>query len=372
MKYIALSKVDNEILINGDECVITLQELYLALSDPECTEIVLKKDFCDKYFTFPALCDFVENCGTVAPNVTVRVEDTVYTDTNSAVRELARYKTQEEFVYAMQVNPTKIIATVQTLCDYYFSTRDEASAANNKLSEMMILVDELKESKARVENDLSTVREHANSLSASLQSLVNRVNFRYEKTIKPDELFTVRDNQYKHILYIKEVTRVRFVDTLLYYLQEIMKTLYTVPVRSVVIEPFYSYGREKLYPRHQPHWNLSYRDIYSGDIFMSGVQPKVLKAVLLNSTHVHYLIILDRGGYMENHVAGSNVTTLYTVADMKDAPEVAQDHIISYNEDTLNIPYIEDFEELSPEERIQKYSSMPVMQTLVNTLEEDL
>lgn len=371
MKYIALDKVDNDILIRGDECIINLEELYCALSDPECTEIVINKEFYDKYFTFPALCDFVENCGTVAPNITVTVPDTVYTDMNSAVREVARYKTLEEFSYALITNPTKLIATIQNLCSYYFAARDDASVANNRASELMLLIDELQQDKDSLKTELSKMTTHANELNASLQTLVNRVNFRYEKTINPEELFVLHENQFKHVLYIKEITRVRFVDTMLYYLQEIMKTLYSVPIRTVVIEPFYSYGKEELYPDYTPHWKLSYRDVYSGNIFMAGIQPKVMRDVLQNSNHLHYLVILDRGGYMTPHVVGSNVSTVYTVADMKDAPNDA-DKIISYSEDTLNIPYIEDFEELSPEERIQKYSSMQILQTLVNTLEEEL
>lgn len=371
MKYIALAKVDNDILIRGDECIVNMEELYCALSDPECTEIVINKEFYDKYFTFPALCDFVENCGTVAPNVTVTVPDTVYTDMNNAVREVARYKTQEEFSYALIADPTKLIATVQALCSYYFAARDEASVANNRASELMLLIDELQQDKDALRGELGKMTTHANELNASLQTLVNRVNFRYEKTINPDNMFVLNENQFKHVLYIKEITRVRFVDTMLYYLQEIMKTLYSVPIRTVVIEPFYSYGREALYPGYAPHWKLSYRDVYSGNIFMAGIQPKVMHDVLQNSNHLHYLVILDRGGYMTPHVKGHNVTTIYTAADINDVPD-DMEQVISYCEDTLNIPYIEDFEELSPEEKIQKYSSMPILQTLVNTLEEEL
>ena len=373
MKYIALPKVDNDILIHGDECVTNLEELYNALSDPECTEIELRKDFCDIYFTYTALVDFVENCGAVAPNVVVYVENTSYSDTNSAVREISQYKTMEEFMYALQLDSSKLIATVQTLCNYYFATRDEAAASNNKVSELMVQIDELQAAKKVLENNLKNVQEHANIVNANLQALVNRVNFRYEKTIKVDEQFVLRENAYRHVLYIKEITRVRFVDTLLYYLQEIMKTMYTVPVRTVVIEPFYSYGREALYPGYAPHWQLSYRDVYSGNIFMAGVQPKVLRDVLQNSNHLHYLVILDRGGYMEPHVAGQNVSTLYTITSLSDlSDKVDKSDVISYNEDTLNIPYIDGFDEMSPEEKIQRYSSMPIMQVLVNKLEEEL
>lgn len=373
MVYVGVIEVDNNILIQGDECVTTLEELYRALADPDCTEVRLTKAFADKFFTYTALCDFVENCSTVAPNVAIIVEDTTYSDIQEAVSNLAQYKTIEEFTYAITNNPTKVIATIQDLCKYYTTTRNETAIASNKLSTVLMQLEQTNQELDLQRSDYSKLLDVMNDTKSRFELLVNRVNYRYDKTINPDEMFLVRDNKFKHILYIKEITRVHYTDTLLHYLRETLHTLYNVPARSVVIEPYYSYGCEKRYPEHVPHWELSYQDVYSGNILMAGLQPKLMKDIMLNSNHINYLIVLDRGGYMTPHIEGNNVSVVYTVSDLKDAPEgVPNDRIISYSPDTLHIPYVENFEETSPEERVHKYTSMAVMQRLIEILEEDL
>ena len=373
MTYVCVTEVSNEILIHGDECVINLEDLYCALADPECTEVRLTKEFVDKFFTYTALCDFVENCASVAPNAAIIVEGTEYSDMPGAVKSLSRYKSVEEFNYALSYNPTKTIATIQDLCKYYSETRDEATVAASKLSSAVMQLEQAIREKDEVLTDYDKLLSTYNETVAKFEALVNRVNFRYEKTINPDEMFLVRDNKFKRILYIKEITRVHYVDTLLHYLRETLMTLYNVPARSLVIEPYYSYGRESMYPDYKPHWNLTYQDVYSGNILMAGFQPKLMKDIMLNSNHVHYLIILDRGGYMTPHVEGSNVSVLYTASDLKDVPEsIDRSKVISYSEDSLYIPYVDGFEELSPEEKVQKYSSMSVTQALIDVLEEDL
>lgn len=372
MKYVAVTEVQNDILIHGDECVTCLEELYKALADVNCTEIQITKEFADKFFTYTALCDFVENCSTVAPNVAIVVEDTSYSDMAGAVKSLAQYTSEYEFSYALSENPTKVLATIQDLCKYYFETRDEATVANNRLSNVVMQLEQAAQEKEALRGDYEKLAETHNDTVSRLHALVNRVNYRFEKSVEPDSMFVVKDNQYKCILYIKEITRVHYLDTMIYYLQEILKTLYNVPVRTVAIEPYYSYGREVLYDGYTPHWKLTYQDVYSGNIFMAGFQPKLMKDILLNSNHVHYLIVVDRGGYMVPHVEGNNVSVVYTASDLKDVnEEVPKSKLISYSEDTLNIPYIDGFEDLSLEERIQKYSSMPVIKTLINILEED-
>ena len=86
---------------------------------------------------------------------------------------------------------------------------------------------------------------------------------------------------------------------------------------------------------------------------------------------MQYLIVLDRGGYSVPHIEGGNVSVVYTASDLKDVPtDVPKDLVVSYSEDTLNIPYIEDFDSLSAEDKIQKYSSMKVLQKFIDILEE--
>lgn len=371
MKYVAVEKVDNSILIGGDLCITTPHDLYTILVDKDTTEIELRKCFINKYFTYVALCEFVEHAASIAPDVRIWAADTVYDNTLAAVKDIQAYQEPDEFLYALQYNPSRLISTVQLLCDSYMKAHDEAAEASNKIATMLVQINDLQQQLTYKAQDLDKLHLLNNDANAKLHALVSRVNFRYEKTVNPDTMFTSKENKYNHILYIKEITRVHYTDTLIYYVEEILKTMYSVPVRSVVIEPYYSYGREALYPTFTPHWKLSYQDVYSGDIFMAGYQPKLMEDILQDSNHVNYLLVLDRGGYQVPHIQGDNVTTVYTVSDLKDVPAgIPNDRVIAYSKDTLNIPYITDFDELSLEERIQKYSSTKVVKELINLLEE--
>lgn len=371
MKYVALNNVDNDIIIRGDQCITNLRELYEALIDKDTTEIELRSDFINTNFTYSALCDFVEQSSVIAPTVRIWSSGVLYDNMYEAVKELSSFRTADEFVYAITHSPSKIMSTIRTLCKSYVQAHDEAAVANNKIATMLVQIDDLKRQLNEEKADHKNLQSIYNDTSAKLHALISRVNFKYEKTVKEDEMFLLHENQYNHVLYIKEITRVHYTDTMLYYLEEILKTLYNVPVRSVVIEPYYSYGCEERYPDHTPHWNLTYKDVYSEDIVMAGFQPKLMRDILQDSSHVNYLIILDRGGYRVPHVSFGNVSTLYTVSDLKDVPRgVSLQNVISYSSETMNIPYIEGFEELSPEERIKIYSSMDVVKKMINILEE--
>lgn len=371
MKYVALKAVDNDILINGDGCCVNLQELYTALVDNTTTEIEIRKEFADEFFTYQSLCDFIENTRNVFPHVSVHVENTVYDTAMAAVNEVLSYQTPAEFVYAIEKDPTRVISTIQFLGRYFQKAKEDAAVANNKLSTMLVQIEELQKKLNYADVDYKKLLAYNNDLESKLHALVSRVNYRYEKTVSPDSMFVANHNSYNHILYLKEVSRVHYTDTLIYYLSEILKTLYSVPVRTVVIEPFYAYDTARLYPKYKPHWNLSYQDVYAGNILMAGYQPKIMTDILKNPNHVNYLIVLDRGGYGVPHINCDNVTTIYMASDPKDLPEYTDpEHSITYTDTTLHIPFIPDFESLSLEDRIQKYSSMNVMKKLIDYLEE--
>ncbi len=370
MKYIAIPKVDNNIIIHGDECVTNLRELYIALAQTDTTEIEIRKDFADKFFTYTALCDFVENSATIAPNVNISVQDTVNDNMTFAVDGISIYKDVESLIYALETKPEFILQTIHSLCKYYRDTHDEQNIANSKIATLSVQVTELERELAASEAKQKSLQDQCNDVFAKLHALVSRTNFRYEKTINPDKLFLSGPNNYNHILYIKEISRVHYTDTLIYYVQEIMRTMYGVPMRSIVIEPYYAYDRAALYDGYKPHWKLNFNDVYSGNIFMAGYQPKLMDDILQNANRVNYMIVLDRGGYSVPHITGNNVSVVYTVSDINDIESVPYDNVLSYSEATLNIPYIPDFENLSPESRIQKYSTMAVTKRFINLLEE--
>lgn len=373
MKYIAMLNVDNDIIIQGDECVTDLRELYIALTQRDTTEIIIRKEFADKFFTYSALCDFVESASALAPNVIIDVEGEVTDNLSKAVADLAPYTDVDSLIYALETKPSYILQTIHTLRKHFVESHDEHSIANNKMASLLVQITNLERELKECEYKRERLEKENHDLSSKLNVLVARTNFRYEKTINPDKLFIADQNNYNHILYIKEISRVHYVDTFVYYLQEILRTMYGIPMRSVVIEPYYAYDRVYMYDGYKPHWDLAYTDVYSGNIYMAGYQPKVMDAILKNANRVNYMIVLDRGGYIAPHITGKNVTTIYTASDIKDVPREIQDNeVITYEEFTLNIPHIPEFNEISPEDKVQKYSSMPTMKHIIQLLEEEI
>ena len=184
-------------------------------------------------------------------------------------------------------------------------------------------------------------------------------------------MFQVDKNSYDKILYIKEISRVQYTDTLVYYLKEILKTLYAMPTRILVIEAYYADGKIPLYPDLVPHHNLIERDIIKGDILMLGMQPNMMQDILKNASNISILIILDRAGYSVPHVSGDNVEVLYTVSDLKDVPQgVPLGRVISYDESTQFIKYIKGFDSMDTSARIGAYSSMNIVKNIVSLLEK--
>lgn len=370
MRYIATLKEDSNVILRGDACVTSLTDLYTLLVTKNCESITITREFADANFTYTSLCAFIANSAKLAPHIQITVEDTYYNNIDSAVRRLAECSSIEELIFLIERYPDKALAILKKLCLQHTSNAEALNVANNKLASALLATSDAKRLLKYRTAELDTAQANANELASKLHVLVNRLNFSYEQTINPDTMFTVGENQYKRILYLKEVSRVHYTDTLVYYLCEILKTLYSMPVRFVVIEPYYSYGRAKLYPDCKPHWELTYRDVYSGNIYMAGMQPKLMEDILCNPNQVPYLIILDRGGMDCVHVDYMNVDTIYVASDIRDLPaEADPQHAITYSKTTLNIPYIEDYESLSLEQRIQKYSTMPIVKTFIDYLE---
>lgn len=371
LRYVAMLEVDNDVLIRGDLCITDPKSLYEALVDDDCTEIEITNEFAKKYFTYGALTDFVLNCTKIAPDKRVIVDDTYYSNAQELVSKIKSYRSTSELIFAMESNPSKFMSCIRMLCDYYLEAQDDALLASNRVASMLTHIKELEDEVTAKNKEIDSLHELNNNTSAALKTIVSRLNFKYEKTIDPDKLFVATQNSYKHILYIKEITRIHYTDSLLYYVQEMMKTLYNMPVRFVVIEPHYAYSRASMYPGCQPHWKLRYSDVYSGNIFMAGYAPKVMEDVLQNSSHVPYLIVLDRGGYITPHIQGGNVSYVYTASDLNDVPDDIQpESVISYSDETLHIPYIDNFESLSLEDKIRHYSTFDITKRLINTLEE--
>lgn len=371
MIYEALLTYDNDVVIKGNRCITTPQELYQALIYKDTSEIRVHKDFAEAFFTPSGLSDFVQNAQTVNPYCTITVDADVRDFHLKAVKALDSYSSVEEILFQFQAHPREMMEVIKMLCANYMDTYTETLVANNKVSALQLQNSELIKKLEDANANYQRLLGDKSMLEAQLGTLVGRINYSYEKDIDPSQFLQIEGkSRFTRILYIKERTRVRYVDTLLYYFKEILKTLYGVPAREVVIGPYYSYGGVKLYPGLQPSFDLSYSQLYQSDIYMPGFQPGVMADILKNPSNVEYLIILDRGGFEVPHVMGDDVEYIYTMSDLSDNfDHIDFRRIISYSHDTLYIPYIEGFEGLSVEDRMVRYSSMKIIKHLIELLE---
>jgi hypothetical protein len=362
---------DNDLLLKGFRTVTTLRELYAVLVLPDTTELTITSEFADRYFTPSGLSAFADGAKLVNPKLTVRLEDGKIDFLTRAVRKISTLNSAEEIMDVLLADPQKFIGTLQTLCKSYQSAYSETLLANNKISTLQLRLSEKQAETAALREDRENLTKLKNELAAKLDILVSRVNSAYGKSVSKETLLELKSHSYAKIMYLKEITRVRYVDTLTFYLQEILKLTYGVPARFAAIEPFYAADRARLYPRCAPSFSLTYNDVHKADIFMPGFQPKLFEDVLRNSSNVEYLIILDRDGLPEPHLSAPNVEYLFTATETGEVPpEIPRDRVISYDPDGLHIPHIKGFSELNNEERLREYSSFPVVKTIVGLMEK--
>lgn len=370
MKYVACKDFESTIAIDGSTCITTMRELYMALADKETTELFIKHGFANEYFTPSSLSQFLRDAKKVNPHANI------YTDAVSVdfmvdqVKRLHTLRSKEELIYALEKNPKEIFDTITELCQFYTSAYSETLEANNKVSTQHLKIASLQkqlDEKNAAYEELS-IREQ--ETAKRLHILVSRINYQYEHNLNMDTLVDAVGNRYDKILYIKEISRVHFTDTLIYYLQEIMRTLYGVPCRFCVMEPFYAYQNAALYPDLKRSWDMTANDVCNADIYMAGYQPTLVEDILKNPSNVRYLIVLDRAGGFDVHVHGENVEVLYCVSDVNDIANFKHmDRIISYSTGTLNIPYVPEFDAKTNEEKVSLYSSMPVMKAIIDLME---
>ena len=373
MRYVTTLKEDSSIIFNGDRCITNIQELYTSLLDKETTEIVLTVDFVEKYFTLNGLQNFIENAQIINADCRIVIDEVFSMFNADLVQQLSELRTREDFINALCFREKDILDTVSMLCDYYRSSQKDSIAASNKIATLHLMLSRAEKSLEDKDKDYKNLLDVRNEYEMKLKTLVDRINYNYDKDVNSNSLTQVTGHRYEKVLYIKEITRINYTDTLIYYLQESLKVMYNVPCRLLVIEPFYAYKNCKLYDRCKPSYDLTKQDVYSNDIVMAGFQPNLVTDIIHNPSHMHYLIILDRGGYAVPHIYGKNIDLIYTVSDLKDLEKLEitadNDHIISYSEDTLNIPYIDNFDEISIEEKMRLYTSMDITQKLISLLE---
>lgn len=332
--------------------------------------IIFRDNFVSKYFTPSGFAEFCNNIKKVNPNIIIKSEENkTPIDWDWVMNKLNLAGTIDELYTLMSYYPKEVFDTIKFLVSNQADYRDKFLEYSSQISELQDRVNSLNDEKEEINQQLTLEQLTKQSVDNRLQLLVSRINYQYGKNYNAEKTFEVSGHSFDKIIYIKEITRVQYVDTLIYNLKEILKILYGMPTRLCVIEGYYADSKTMLYPNLKPHYALTHEDILSGDILMLGMQKKIMGDILKNASNISFLIVLDRAGYSEPHIRGDNIEYLFTASDVKDVPDyIDKSRIISYDPTTLNIPYIEGFDELDNSNRMTLYSSFPIMKTIVSIL----
>lgn len=371
MKYVASKVFDSNVVIDGSHCITSMKDLYSCIVEKDATELEIRSDFAEEFFTPASLAEFVKNVQSVNPSLNVVTNAKTQNFMVEQVRKLTSIRNSAELIYVLEKNPKDVFSLIHELATFYTGVYSETLEANNKVSTQHLKIATLQRQLEDQKKKYAELLEREQEAESRLHILVSRINYQYGHNINMDTLLKADGNRYDKILYIKEITRVHYTDTFIYYLQEIMRTLYSVPCRLCVMEPFYAYDSIRLYEGLKPSWDLTAEDVYSSDIFMAGYQPSLVQDILKNSSNVRYLIVLDRVGGSQVHINGDNVEVFYCVSDANDMAEFEdKSRIISYSTETSNIQHIPGFDSKTNEEKMGAYSSMPLMQRVIDIMEE--
>ena len=372
MMYLASLVEETKDKVDGYKFIHTKSELdKIAIDNLSSNKVVIRQDFAHEYFTPTGLMEYIENVRRINFNLIIEldIQDEVLTR-DKMIDKMSECRDLSEIIMLQGAHEKEFMDTLKYLIAKNNADFKQMLAYSNQVSRLQSIVEGLQADNE--EKDYTIQLESANKLSyqSKFHALISRINYQYNAGVDKNKLFQVDKNSYDKILYIKEISRVQYTDTLVYYLKEIMKTLYAMPTRILVIEGYYADGKIPLYPNLVPHHNLIERDVIKGDVLMLGMQPNIMQDILKNSSNISILIILDRGGFSVPHVVGPNVELLYTVSDLKDIPkDVPIGRVISYDKSTQFIKYIKDFDKMDTSARISEYSSMSIVKNIVGLLE---
>lgn len=370
MIYVCTLTNSKDIVLNGKDIIMTTEELYKHITDTKCTGLEIKSDFVHKYYTDSSLQIEIDNIRKLNPRINIQVD--YKTKQESDISLMSELKDVEDFISWAFANKNEAFEIYQNLCKEHNKKVNTYLEANAKVNELNLAYIDVKKEKEDEVAKCKNLQRQLEDVSAKYNSLLSKINMNYNVGITSKYLEPIKlsVNAYQKILYIKEVTRVTYVDTFIYYLKEILRSLYSVPARLLVMESPLGYSRAYMYPECKNSLNLNIGDVYNKDIFVAGYSEELVKDVLKNPNRQPYLVVLDRTDWRDTFITGTNVETYYTASDIQDLIDFQDlEHIISYNNNTLHIDYIEDFDKLEPQEKIIKYSSMDIMKKTINLLE---
>lgn len=372
MMYLASLTEEMKDKVDGYKFIHTKTELdKIVVNNLVSNKVVIRRDFAHEFFTPTGLVEYVNSVKKFNYNIVIELDGTDEVVTKESLIDMMKgCRNIEELIQLAVFHDREFMDVLSSLIEHRESDYNKMLEFSNQVARLQSIIDGLHSDIEEKEYQLATEQRNKYAAQAKLHALISRINYQYNVGVDKNKLFSVDKNSYDKILYIKEITRVQYIDSFVYYLQEILKTIYTMPTRVLVIESYYADGKIQQYPNLKPHHSLIERDVLKGDILMLGMQPNLMQDILKNASNISILLVVDRAGYSTPHIWGENVEVLYTVSDLKDVPaDVNMGRVISYDENTLFIKYIEDFDKLDASGKISAYSSMSLMKKVIKLLE---
>lgn len=342
----------------------------IICDDAHANTIIFRSDFITKYFTPTGFQQYIDGARKMNPSLIVHVDDKIeFNNVNVMTKKIHNAKSIDDLILLMSRYPKEFLDTLISITGDVEDKNQKFLSNSTQISQLQNQINSLVDEKENLRSQLSLKAAENESIRSKLDTLVARINYQYGLNYNADRTFITDGHSYDKVLYIKEITRVQYVDTFVRYLQEILRVVYGMPTRVVVVESYYADSKVMQYPYYKPHYELTQEDVLSGDILMLGMQTKLMSDILRNASNVSFLIILDRAGYSEPHVTGKNVEYLFTVSDLKDCPSsIDKMRTISYSPDTLSIPFVDKFGSLDNSQQMSVYSSFPIMKSVVDLL----
>lgn len=372
MTYLASLTEEMADKVQGYYPIKTKEDLDIVVcNNRQNNTVIIRRDFATKYFTPSGLQQYIDNVKAFNRNVDIKLDEKSLVMTMPRmISKLAEVNDPEEYSDLLCTYPKEFLDAMKFLLRDESMHQKELLNASGDVSRLQAIIDEYANDKADLAHKLDVEQENKFFVQTKLSTLVNRINFQYNADVDEKTMFVQNEHKYDKILYFKEITRVQYMDSFIYYLKEILKVLYSMPARLLVIEGYYASGKERLYPGLVPHHKLTEEDVLSNDVLMLGMQPKLMHDILQNPSNISILIVLDRAGFISPHIRGKNIEYFYTASDRSDIPDnVPNSRIISYKDDTLFIPMIEGYDKLDNGQRISKYSSLEIVKNIISMVE---
>lgn len=372
MTYLASLTEEMADKVQGYYPIKTKEDLDIVVcNNRQNNTVIIRRDFATKYFTPSGLQQYIDNVKAFNRNVDIKLDEKSLVMTMPRmISKLAEVNDPEEYSDLLCTYPKEFLDAMKFLLRDESMHQKELLNASGDVSRLQAIIDEYANDKADLAHKLNVEQENKFFVQTKLSTLVNRINFQYNADVDEKTMFIQNEHKYDKILYFKEITRVQYMDSFIYYLKEILKVLYSMPARLLVIEGYYASGKERLYPGLVPHHKLTEEDVLSNDVLMLGMQPKLMHDILQNPSNISILIVLDRAGFISPHIRGKNIEYFYTASDRSDIPDnVPNSRIISYKDDTLFIPMIDGYDKLDNGQRISKYSSLEIVKNIISMVE---